>query len=181
MSTYTGSVPQHFVCTHAEARKHIAEHDQFYIWVCGCRASRGGCSHSRMDVCLAFSPEFAHEDQRPRPATREEALEIVVEADTKGLVARPFRNAADPTQLDGICFCCPECCHYFNHPEDPCDKGSLRELTNREQCSDCGACVSVCHFGARELVDGQLVIDGDKCYGCGLCVDACPTGCIAMK
>jgi NAD-dependent dihydropyrimidine dehydrogenase PreA subunit len=30
------------------------------------------------------------------------------------------------------------------------------------------------------MVDGALVVDGNKCYGCGLCADVCGVGCIAM-
>jgi ferredoxin len=176
-----GTVPQHFVCTHDQARKYINAESQFFITVCGCRSLRGGCARSRMDVCLAFRPDFWQDDPNLRKATRDEALALVAEADARGLISRPFRNADDPQKLDGVCFCCPECCHYFNHPEDPFDKGSLCETTRRDECIDCGVCVDACHFGARKLVGGKLVIDRDKCVGCGLCVGACPSGCIEMK
>ncbi len=173
-------VPQHFVCTHDQARKLIDQYNEYYIAICGCRQGRGSCSHSRMDVCLMFNAAFTTGTEK-RPATRAEALKILTHADEKGLVSRPFRKPDDPNVLDGICFCCPECCYYFNHDDEPCDKGSLVQSTDLDTCTACGMCVSVCYFGARSIVDGQLVVDDKKCYGCGLCVDACPGGSVTMK
>ncbi len=179
-SVYAGKVPQHFVCTHEQAREFINKEKDFYISICACRESRGGCKRSPMDVCLSFIPGFTTETEK-RPATKQKALELVNLAGKVELITRPFRNADDPNVLDGICFCCPVCCHYFNHPESVCDKGTLRESTILEDCSACGLCVKSCYFGARAIVDGKLVVDDDKCYGCGLCVDACPAGCISMR
>lgn len=134
-----------------------------------------------MDVCLIFNPELSTGTER-RPASKHDALETVAEADAKGLISRPFRNLEHPDELDGgICFCCPECCYYFRHPEEHCDKGSLCESTLAGSCTGCLLCVESCHFGARRAADGRLVVDRDKCYGCGLCVGACPAGCIEMK
>jgi ferredoxin len=174
------SYPQHVVCTHDQARKFIQEQKQFFIDICGCRQSRGGCKRTKMDVCLWFISEGSTGGAK-RAATREEALDLVKLAGEKGLVTRPFRDPGDINKLDGICFCCPVCCYYFHDGAEPCAKGTLRESTLIEDCSGCGMCVESCHFGARSIVEGKLVIDADKCYGCGLCVDACPAGCITMK
>ncbi|MGE5579487.1 MAG: 4Fe-4S binding protein [Bacillota bacterium] len=172
--------PQHVVCTHDQARKHIEEHEEFYINICGCRQAKGGCKRSRMDVCLWFIPGGSTGGQK-RAATKQEALDIVAHAGETGLIARPFRSPDDINKLEGICFCCPVCCYYFSEGAEPCGKGTLRESTILEDCSACGMCVKACHFGARSIVGGKLVIDAEKCYGCGLCVDACPAGCITMK
>ncbi len=182
MSSNNSAQPaQHFVCTHAQAKEFIESQGEFHIGVCGCREKKGDCSRSRMDVCLVFNPGFPGSGSTRRPASKEEALGLVALADAKGLVTRPFRNLERPDRLDGICFCCPECCYYFLHPEERCDKGSLREATQREQCDDCGLCVESCPFGARRLVEGRLTLDPEKCYGCGLCVDSCPAECIEVK
>ena len=47
-------------------------------------------------------------------------------------------------------------------------------------CTHCGLCAEVCHFHARRMEDGLLVVAHDNCYGCGLCVDICPEDCIRM-
>jgi ferredoxin len=173
-------VNQHIVCTHEQAREFIKLESTFFIGICGCRTKGSGCTRTRNDVCLSFNPDWEATDRRD--SSLDEALALVDMADAKGLVTRPFRNAADPTRLDGICFCCPECCYYFVNPgAEGCDKGTLREATDRAGCIDCGACIAACPFGARRLDDGKLTVDRGTCYGCGLCVAACPTSCIAMR
>jgi MinD superfamily P-loop ATPase len=49
-----------------------------------------------------------------------------------------------------------------------------------DECTACGVCVHRCIFGARKLVDGELVYDPSRCMGCGVCVSTCPTGTISM-
>jgi len=50
---------------------------------------------------------------------------------------------------------------------------------NREECTGCGACVSVCPFGALSLVDNIAVAD-DKCTACGACLDVCPVSALSL-
>ena len=47
-------------------------------------------------------------------------------------------------------------------------------------CVGFGECLSVCAFGAIQMVDGIAVIDDDVCTGCGMCVDVCPRNIIKM-
>jgi dihydroorotate dehydrogenase/NAD-dependent dihydropyrimidine dehydrogenase PreA subunit len=43
--------------------------------------------------------------------------------------------------------------------------------------TQCGRCVSVCAYRARQLVPGPgMVLDRQRCRSCGLCVSVCPTG-----
>ena len=54
---------------------------------------------------------------------------------------------------------------------------------NRETCTDCGACVSVCPHDAI-LVDREsweVKFEKDKCMACELCVDACPVKAIRVN
>ena len=48
-----------------------------------------------------------------------------------------------------------------------------------EKCTGCGACVSVCPFGALELVDGVAVVN-EACTLCGMCVETCAFEAIEM-
>ncbi|MBU0508815.1 4Fe-4S binding protein [bacterium] len=173
-------LPIHYVCTHEQARALIEARRQFFISNCGCREDHGACKRSRMDVCLSFSASDTGSGTGLRPATLEDALAILLEAQNKQLVARPFRND-DRNATSGICFCCDDCCSYFANPEEPCDRGELVAATDFDDCTHCGFCMDVCHFHAREMMDGKLVERIDACYGCGLCVSACPEECISMR
>lgn len=54
---------------------------------------------------------------------------------------------------------------------------------DKDECFDCGACLSLCPVNAITLQeDLSVVFDGEKCLGatCGLCVDACPARAIRL-
>ena len=170
----------HYVCTWDEARALVDKNDRYWISNCGCRERQGSCKRSRLDVCLIFNPEDEGSGSDKKEVARAQVEEILKEAETKYLVARPFRVEKDMTLTGGICFCCDDCCGYFLDPTEKCDRGRLIESTNFDLCTHCGICVDVCYFLTRTMVDGKLTIDPDFCFGCGLCVPICPEKCIDM-
>ncbi len=173
----------HYVATLEEARALVEAREDYWVCNCGCRERRGGCARSRTDVCLEFSPVTEASGSGCRSVQRSEVESILREADEKRLVARPFRQVRDGIVLElveGICFCCDDCCGYFVKPGEVCDPGATIERTDLSLCNDCLACVAVCHFGARGIEKGRLTLHTDRCYGCGLCVDVCPSGGITM-
>ncbi len=168
----------HFVCTLDEAAAIVRRHKKFWVSNCNCREHRGPCKRSRHDVCLQFASHTAADGSGKHVADREEVDAILEEAKEKHLVPRPFRN--EKGHLDGICFCCDDCCGYFLGLHEPCDQGKMIESTDTAVCIDCGICAGVCHFGARDASGEVLKIDPDKCYGCGVCVDVCAMKAITM-
>ncbi len=51
---------------------------------------------------------------------------------------------------------------------------------DRERCTSCGACLSVCRFDAISRTEaGQITIDSD-CEGCASCAFVCPVDAISM-
>lgn len=60
---------------------------------------------------------------------------------------------------------------------------------NEDLCAGCGMCVSVCRYGAIELVEElkggktykKAKITDALCEGCGSCVAACPSGAMEQK
>lgn len=173
----------HYVCTGAQAREIVAGRDQFWLSACGCREARGNlCTRSRIDVCLQFHAETAASAfSDNKGITADEVDLLILEAETKRLVCRPFRGESDRSVTEGICFCCDDCCGYFRDPTEHCDKGDLVAFTDLNLCTDCGVCVEVCYFGARTMAAGGLAVDADRCYGCGLCAAVCPEECIGMR
>jgi NAD-dependent dihydropyrimidine dehydrogenase PreA subunit len=172
--------PLHYVCTRPEAWDLAREHDRFWVCRCGCRAGRGGCARSGVEVCLQFAAVTAANPLGLREISLDEVGDILREVEEKRLVPRPFRDYETRTRTEGICFCCDDCCGYFLNPEETCDRGAFVESTDLSGCNDCLACVEVCHFGARAADGGTLRLRRDECYGCGLCADVCPTGCVSL-
>ncbi|MBM4237178.1 MAG: 4Fe-4S dicluster domain-containing protein [Euryarchaeota archaeon] len=172
--------PFHRVCTRAEAREIVDAHDEFWVSDCGCRMERGGCERSRTDVCLQFREKTAAGDSGRRRVSRGEVEELLGEAETKHLVARPFPNESTSADIEGICNCCDDCCAYFLNKGERCDRGHFVQRTVQNQCTDCGECIVVCHFGARRMDEEILVVKAENCYGCGLCADVCPEKCVQM-
>ena len=59
----------------------------------------------------------------------------------------------------------------------------LRKIVNisEKKCNGCGLCVSACHEGAIELIDGKAKLISDEyCDGLGDCLPECPTGAIEI-
>jgi len=61
----------------------------------------------------------------------------------------------------------------------------VRKLIEKddEECTDCGACVSLCPVDAITLeADLSVDLDAERCLGstCGLCVDSCPARAIRL-
>lgn len=53
---------------------------------------------------------------------------------------------------------------------------------DKEKCDGCGLCVSACHEGAIELVDGKAeLVRENVCDGLGDCLPACPRGAITFR
>lgn len=171
---------QHFVCTLDEARKIVDRYPEHWVSNCGCREGTGACKRSRIDVCLQFQAKTAAGGSGMHKITRQEVEDILEEARTKMLVSRPFRDPDVPGGIEGICFCCDDCCLYFKKHEEACDRGASMERTDPAACIDCGACVESCYFYAREVGPDGLVVDSEKCFGCGLCAGVCEAGAITM-
>lgn len=50
-----------------------------------------------------------------------------------------------------------------------------------EKCNGCGLCISACHEGALQLINGKAVLTSDSyCDGLGNCLPECPTGAISI-
>ena len=170
----------HWICTPDEAKTIINRHDKFWVSNCSCREKARRCQSSRLDVCLFFTSDSRGTGSNLREVDREFVDGLLAEARLKHLVSRPFSLKKDISKVQGICFCCTDCCTFFRNPRQDFTKGFYVEETNTRACIACGTCVDVCYFDARDIVDGELVDYKERCVGCGLCAGVCPMHCIDM-
>jgi dihydroorotate dehydrogenase/Pyruvate/2-oxoacid:ferredoxin oxidoreductase delta subunit len=48
-------------------------------------------------------------------------------------------------------------------------------------CTECGRCVTVCAYRARQLLSGpRMALDQVRCRSCGLCASVCPTSALRV-
>lgn len=53
---------------------------------------------------------------------------------------------------------------------------------DENKCNGCGLCISACHEGALQLVDGKArLVSESYCDGLGNCLPECPTGAITIE
>ena len=135
-----------------------------------------GCDHA-VENCLVFSArEGAFErSEASRPISQEEALSILQEARTAGLV-HSAGNYRDGHHY--FCNCCTCSCGIlrgvaeFNIPT-AIAHSDFRATVDDDLCVGCMDCAEWCQFEALSLPDGMAVVDHARCVGCGQCVTVC--------
>jgi len=165
----------------------LKEADSITIQNCGCRSSHRNCT-APLDVCISLNEEaeqmLKSGRNNPRTATTEEALDALRRSHEAGLVHMAYTMEWDD-RPNLICSCCSCCCHTlsglirFGLAKHVVTADKVAE-TDSSACTNCGACVERCQFGAREMADGKLNYDPERCFGCGLCGTTCPSASIKL-
>lgn len=147
---------------------------------CDCKSLSGDCglpSHT----CISFSsgPNSFQARGLSMPITKEEAKDIIRQADDAGLV----HTLSD----HGICNCCEDCCYLFRTQRVrnsigfwPASGHIISILPDR--CVGCGLCMKRCHFDvfSKSPDEKHVICHTEKCQGCGLCVNTCPSGALKL-
>ncbi len=154
---------------------------------CICRVQQqlvgNGCDRP-LEICLIFAPVEGVFDgsDTERALSKEEALDILRQAEDAGLVHSPG-NFRDGHHY--ICNCCTCCCGVlrsvaeFSVPTAIASSGFFA-VVDTELCAGCGDCVARCQFGALAVPDDLCLVDAGCCVGCGLCVTTCPTEALSL-
>lgn len=153
--------------------------DTPYLAKCDCRRLIQNCGQST-DTCITYrtAPNSFVKRGQAKPITKEEAKEIVREADRKGLI-----HTVNP---GGICSCCTDCCYLFRAARARGSQGIWPRVhyvvkLDKEKCVNCGACRKRCRFSVftagKEVQTEQI----SRCQGCGLCVTGCPTAALSLE
>jgi Fe-S-cluster-containing hydrogenase component 2 len=154
---------------------------------CYCRASKQvigeGCEHP-LETCFYFDElaQMKLQTDYAREVSYEEAMQILYECETQGLI----HNVSNcEGKIQTLCNCCECSCAVVK-----AWKRGMRNTTSpsrfvaridAEKCTLQKDCLSACPIGALEVVKEQLTVDESKCLGCGLCVTACPEGALHME
>jgi ferredoxin len=161
---------------------------EIYLIDCRCRTSMNNCDSPR-NTCIGWdSPKRplnpdTLKDMNAQQISKKEAVQTLKMSSDAGLVHMAYAISDD--EVNAICSCCSCCClilssilRFGNNP-DLISSDSI-SATDMYKCDNCGDCIDVCQFGARELVDNKLKFNDDLCYGCGLCVFSCPLDVITL-
>ncbi|MDQ1239676.1 MAG: hypothetical protein QG577_1862 [Thermodesulfobacteriota bacterium] len=150
---------------------------------CTCRLTAHKCD-KKLEACLQINRGAEYNIARGtgRKLTKEEALEIVRDAEQDGLI-HVVMNKQEVDQF--ICNCCPCCCQtmpiLIQRGISVVEPSRFAALVDPETCSSCGTCIERCYFSAITLEEGESAsVDQSKCMGCGLCQVTCPTEAISM-
>jgi electron transport complex protein RnfB len=159
----------------------VKTQDKFLVASCICRKEKDlldeGCEKP-VENCLILgrAADLYHDRGIGRYIDREEALNILKEADEAGLVLQPS-NSKD---IANICCCCGCCCGVLRtikqHPK-PATIVSTPFIcvADPETCIGCSVCIQRCQMDALSLEEDRVVLDLNRCIGCGICVTTCLT------
>ena len=159
---------------------------------CICRVQKNligdPCDHP-LENCLVFAPFEGAFDYREvdRAITKEEALQILHEAEKAGLVHTTgnFQEPINYLPYNYICNCCTCSCGIirsvaeFNRPT-AIARSDFLAVVDQDLCVACGDCIERCQFDAMELGDLTCEIATSSCVGCGLCVPVCPENALIL-
>jgi ferredoxin len=153
---------------------------------CICRVQKelvgDPCDHPK-ENCLVIAPiEGAFDNSEvDRAVSKEEALQILIDAEDAGLV-----HTTGNYQINNyICNCCTCSCGILRSVAEYNNiagiaKSDFLAVVDEDLCTACGDCLERCQFNALN-VDGPVCeVDSAFCVGCGLCVPVCPDDALVL-
>ena len=177
------------IATYDEVRRLIADAgERIGVADCICRKGKDLTGEpcratDRRRLCIGLRDYFDTYSRHGwlRQITRDEAMEILSQCETEGLVLQ----ATNEQKPQAICACCGCCCgvlstlrHVPNRVEFAA--GNFYAKSDPERCVACGKCAERCHMDAIVLEDDRVDIDPKGCIGCGVCVPVCKKGAMAL-
>ncbi len=175
------------VMPYEKASTYLDEANSWGVLNCICRVQKKligeGCDHP-IENCLVFSAKVNAFDRTDdiRSLTKEEALQILEEANKAGLVHSTNNAQKD---VNYICNCCTCSCGVLRGMSE---KGCLDAVSasdffasvDDKLCNGCEVCIDRCQFNALKMQDGISTVNTKFCVGCGLCVTTCCTEAITL-
>lgn len=174
------------VMPYEKAEELIRSHNKFLVAPCICRKEKTmvgkGCQKPE-ESCLVLgsATDYYLKNGLGRNIEKEEALEILHEADKAGLVLQPSNSQ----KIVNICCCCGCCCAVLrtikNNPKPAEIVSSAFTVTyDSDLCTNCQVCVDRCQMDAITIAEDSVDYNYERCIGCGLCVSTCPSGAVTL-
>lgn len=146
--------------SYEEVQTYLDQSDYYSVTVCACRTSKKllgePCEHQIEDRCIQIGAEAEYyvKTGRARRITREEAEQILRDAEREGLVHEIFNNEG-VNKSTFICNCCGCSCSVLCRVSlmrcpDYVRSNFVAEI-NPDNCVACGACVESCNANALVL------------------------------
>ena len=175
------------VMPYEKASTYLDQAQSWGVLDCICRVQKNligqGCNHT-VKNCLVFSPKPGAflKSEEIESLSRDQALEVLAEADREGLV-HSVNNAQ--SEVYYVCNCCTCSCGVLRGmveygSENSIARSDFYAEVDADLCSGCEACIDRCAFNAMTMVDGICEVDRVACYGCGLCIDSCETDALSL-
>ena len=171
----------------------IDKFDDIAVGHCFCRQRRSVLGHScsleaPTENCFTFGKSARHTVAQgfARMISKEEALQIMREAEEAGLVHKAFHpNSKISRPETSICNCCKDCCDTLRLWREGAfplvNATNYLSMIDQEMCVGCGECVDRCPTDAIVLNDeGKAQRDEEACFGCGVCARFCPEEAISL-
>lgn len=172
----------HEVLPYMQMDEIVRMNEDIAVRNCVCRQEQQilgkGCDRP-METCMTFGSAARNtvEHNIGRMITKDEAMEIVKQAQAAGLVLQPA-NSQNPMV---VCMCCSCCCGVLRQIKADPNPGKLVANPYVTQydpsnCIGCMACMEICPMAAlTENAQGGVSFARERCIGCGLCVGVCPS------
>jgi Fe-S-cluster-containing hydrogenase component 2 len=167
----------------------VSEATSHAVSLCYCRheaSHLGTACDAPQEVCLSLNggAEFVIRRGFGRSITKQEALDIMVDARKKGLVQIADNVLDRPTY---ICNCCGCCCGQLSAINEfglrAVNPSGFLAASHHDKCVGCSKCARACPIAAIEMKPERTAakrkseihahVDVERCIGCGVCVDAC--------
>jgi len=154
---------------------------------CICRVQKelvgDPCDHPK-ENCLVIAPiEGAFDGSEvDRALTKEEALQILIDAEDAGLV----HTTGNYQSNNYICNCCTCSCGILRSVAEfnnitGIAKSDFLAIVDEDLCTACGDCLDRCQFNAMNIDGPVCEVDPSFCVGCGLCVPVCPEEALVLQ